>query len=126
MHERLPASLESVAAARDAVRRFAGDLDVDLEAILLAVSEAVSNVVAHAYADGPRGTVELSALASPFEMTVTVRDSGRGLNPGGGTAGAGFGLLIIRRLAQHVELEETADGVALTMGFRRGRRWSRR
>ena len=126
MHERLPASLESVAAARDAVRRFAGDLDVGVEALLLAVSEAVSNVVAHADADAPRGTVELSALASQFEMTVTVRDSGRGLNPGGGTAGAGFGLLIIRRLAQHVELEETADGVALTMGFRRGRRWSRR
>jgi anti-sigma regulatory factor (Ser/Thr protein kinase) len=126
MHELLPASLDSVAAARVAVRRFAADLDVDLDAIVLAVSEAVSNVVAHAYVDGRRGTVELSALASRSEMTVTVRDSGRGLTPGDGTAGAGFGLLIIRRLAQHVELDESADGIALTMGFRRGGRGSRR
>jgi anti-sigma regulatory factor (Ser/Thr protein kinase) len=96
MHELLPATLDSVATARHAVRRFAADLDVDLE------------------------TVELSALASPFEMTVTVRDRGRGLTEGNGTAGAGYGLLIIRRLAQHVELAETPDGIALTMGFPRG------
>jgi anti-sigma regulatory factor (Ser/Thr protein kinase) len=120
MHELLPATLDSVATARHAVRRFAADLDVDLEAIVLAVSEAVANVVTHAYVDGTHGTVEVSALASPFEMTVTVRDRGRGLTEGNGTAGAGYGLLIIRRLAQHVELAETPDGIALTMGFPRG------
>lgn len=119
MHELLPATLKSVAEARGAVRRFAADLDVDLDGILLAVSEAVANVVTHAYVGGAQGAVELSAVASPFELTVTVRDRGRGLSEGNGTAGAGFGLMIIRRLAQHVELADTPDGVALTMGFRR-------
>lgn len=119
LHKLLPASLESVAAARGAVRRFAADLDVDLEGLVLAVSEAVSNVVAHAYVDGSRGTIELSAHASPSKLTVTVRDRGQGLAPGKGTAGAGFGLLIIRRLAEHVELDDTPDGIALTMGFPR-------
>jgi anti-sigma regulatory factor (Ser/Thr protein kinase) len=127
MHELLPATLDSVAAARRAVHEFAEDLEVDVDGVVLAVSEAVANVVAHAYLEGGRGIVELSAAASPFEVTVTVRDHGRGLGEGDSrTPGAGFGLLIIDRLAQHVELADTPDGVALTMGFRRGGAWSDR
>ena len=123
MHELLPATLDSVATARRAVRRFAVDLEVDVDGMVLAVSEAVANVVAHAYADDGRGVVELSAAASPLEVTVTVRDHGGGL-AGDSPSGAGYGLLIIRRLAQHVELADTRDGVALTMAFRRGGAWS--
>jgi anti-sigma regulatory factor (Ser/Thr protein kinase) len=124
MHELLPATLDSVATARRAVRRFALDLEVDVDGMVLAVSEAVANVVAHAYVEETDGVVELSAAASPLEVTVTVRDRGRGLGRGEGTPGAGYGLLIIRRLAQHVELADTRDGVALTMAFRRGGAWS--
>jgi len=123
MHELLPATLDSVATARRAVTRFAADLEVDLDGMVLAVSEAVANVVAHAYADDRRGVVELSAAASPLEVTVTVRDHGAGLSADS-PDGAGYGLLIIRRLAQHVELADTRDGVALTMAFRRGGAWS--
>jgi len=125
MHELLPASLDSVAAARGAVHAFASDLDVDVDGVVLAVSEAVSNVVSHAYVDGVAGAVELEATASPLELLVTVRDHGRGLaEAAGGDGGAGYGLVIIRRLAQHVELADTPDGVVLTMGFRRSGRWS--
>jgi anti-sigma regulatory factor (Ser/Thr protein kinase) len=124
LHELLPASLESVAAARRAIHEFARDLEVDLDGVVLAVSEAVANVVAHAYAEQPDGVVELSAAASPLELTVTVRDHGAGLAGAGVSDGAGYGLLIIRRLAQHVELADTRDGVALTMAFRRGGAWS--
>jgi anti-sigma regulatory factor (Ser/Thr protein kinase) len=124
MHELLPASLDSVASARRAVRRFALDLEVDLDGMVLAVSEAVANVVSHAYVEDSHGVVELSAAASPLEVTVTVRDRGCGIAGGEGTPGAGYGLLIIRRLAQHVELADTRDGVALTMAFRRGGAWS--
>jgi anti-sigma regulatory factor (Ser/Thr protein kinase) len=123
MHELLPASLESVAEARRAVRRFAADLEVDLDGMVLAVSEAVANVVAHAYGEDAPGVLELSAAASPIEVTVTVRDHGAGLT-GDSRSGAGYGLLIIKRLAQHVELADTRQGVALTMAFRRGGAWS--
>jgi anti-sigma regulatory factor (Ser/Thr protein kinase) len=119
MHELLPATLDSVADARRAVRAFADDLDVDLDGMVLAVSEAVANVVAHAYVDGSHGIVEVSAAVSPHEVTVTVRDHGGGLADSA-DGGAGYGLVIIRRLAQHVELTDTPEGVALTMGFRRG------
>jgi anti-sigma regulatory factor (Ser/Thr protein kinase) len=121
LHERLPATLESVGAARRAIRGFAAGLEVDLDGIALAVSEAVSNVVAHAYDDDVSdGDVELSAGASPFELIVTVRDRGRGLAAGNVRPGAGFGLTIIRRVAEQVEVSDTPRGVALTMAFRRG------
>jgi serine/threonine-protein kinase RsbW len=120
MHQELPATLESIAAARGAMRRFTSDLEVDADAIVLAVSEAVANAVAHAYAEGARGVVDISAVASPFEVTVWVRDRGRGLAAGAASSGAGLGLGIIERLAQHVELADAPDGVALKMAFRRG------
>jgi anti-sigma regulatory factor (Ser/Thr protein kinase) len=119
MHELLPATLDSVGKARRAVRQFARDLEVDVDGIALAVSEAVANAVAYAYVEDKPGIVELTASASPLEVVVTVRDHGQGLT-GDGAGGAGYGLVIIRRLAQHVELADTDEGVALTMGFRRG------
>lgn len=124
MHEQFPARLDSVAAARRAVRRFTAGLEVDVEAVVLAVSEAVANAVSHAYADGAQGDVDVSAAASPFELTIVVRDAGHGLAAGGTRGGAGLGLVIIDRLAQHVELADTTDGVAVTMAFRRGGAWS--
>jgi anti-sigma regulatory factor (Ser/Thr protein kinase) len=119
MQERLPATAHSVARARRAVQRFVAELEVDADAIVLAVSEAVANVVVHAYDEGTDGIVELSATALPFEVAIEVRDQGRGLG-GSSPRGAGFGLEIIRRVAQHVELADTGAGVALTMRFRRG------
>jgi anti-sigma regulatory factor (Ser/Thr protein kinase) len=124
MREQLPATVESVAVARRAVRRFATGLEVDVDGMTLAVSEAVANVVAHAYDEGMPGVVELSARASPFEVAIVVRDRGRGLEAAGASHGAGFGIEIIRRLAQHVALDDSASGVALTMRFRRGGAWS--
>jgi len=124
LRERLPATAPSVATARHAVRRFAAGLDVDVDGLVLAVSEAVANVAAYAYGDGVAGTVELDGSVTPDELTIVVRDRGRGL--GGSPAhGAGFGLDIIRRVAQHVELADSRHGVALTMRFRRGGAWAR-
>jgi serine/threonine-protein kinase RsbW len=102
------------------MRRFATGLDVDVEGITLAVSEAVANVVAHAYRDGEAGVIDLSATAEPEAVAVVVRDRGRGMEAPGARHGAGFGIEIIRRLAQTFALDDGAPGVALTMRFRRG------
>ncbi len=124
LRRRLPATVESVSAARHAVRRFVTGLEVDVDGIALAVSEAVANVVAHAYEEGAGGVVDLSATASPSEVAVVVRDRGRGIQATRSSRGAGFGIEIIRRLAQHVSLEDAEPGVALTMRFLRGGGWS--
>jgi serine/threonine-protein kinase RsbW len=127
MREQLPATVSSVAVARRAVRRYAADLEVDVDGIVLAVSEAVANAVTHGYAEDPDGVIDLSATASPYEVAVVVRDHGRGLGGGRPSShGAGYGIEIIRRLAQHVALDDRGDGVALTMRFRRGGAWSAR
>jgi anti-sigma regulatory factor (Ser/Thr protein kinase) len=86
--------------------------------VVLAVSEAVTNVVLHAYSGGAAGVVEVAAATSTDALTVTVRDHGSGLTSQG--HGAGFGIEIIRRLAQHVEVADSPEGVALTMRFPRG------
>jgi anti-sigma regulatory factor (Ser/Thr protein kinase) len=122
--EELPATVESVSAARRAVRRFARGLGVDLDGMTLAVSEAVANVVTHAYQGDTAGVIELSAFATPSEVAVVVRDRGVGLEAARPSGGAGFGIEIIRRLAQEVALEDSTSGVALTMRFRRGGSWS--
>ena len=122
-HEQLPATADSVAAARDAMRRFAQDMEVDVDGMVLAVSEAVANVVTHAYEDGA-GDVELSAVASAHEIEVVVRDQGRGLEASGPSLRPGYGMEIIRRLAEHVAIADSREGLQLTMRFRRGGGWS--
>jgi anti-sigma regulatory factor (Ser/Thr protein kinase) len=126
LREQLPARVESVSAARRAVRSFVSGLEVDVDGIALAVSEAVANVVAHAYGEDAGGVIDLSATASQSEVAVVVRDRGRGLGAARPSRGAGFGMEIIRRLAQHVALDDSPSGVALTMRFRRGGAWSAR
>jgi anti-sigma regulatory factor (Ser/Thr protein kinase) len=123
LDERLPATVESVWRARMAMRDFAAALDVDVQGVELAVSEAVANAAVHAYPDGAGGPVRLSATASPYELTVVVRDHGAGMRADG-SPGSGFGLAIIRRLARRVEVADTADGVAVTMSFPRGGAWA--
>ena len=124
LREELPATVESVSATRRAVRRFAAGLEVDLDGMTLAVSEAVANVVTHAYEEGTGGLVELLGTASESEVAIVVRDRGGGLAAARPSHGAGFGIEIIRRLAQHVALDDSPSGVALTMRFRRGGPWS--
>jgi serine/threonine-protein kinase RsbW len=125
LHEELPATVASVAEARRSVRRFTTDLEVDVDGIVLAVSEAVANAVTHAYADSVPGVIELSATATPYEVAIEVRDHGRGMAwASRRSSGAGYGIEIIRRLAQHVAVQDSADGVALMMRFRRGGAWS--
>ena len=124
LQEQLPATVASVALARSTVRRFASDLEVDVDGMVLAVSEAVANAVTHAYAEDDPGVVELQASASPYEVAIIVRDHGCGMGGAHATAGNGFGIEIIRRVAQHVAVDDGPDGVALTMCFRRGGAWS--
>lgn len=77
----LPARAANLSLARAAVAAFAAHLPFtveDLEDIKVAVSEAVSNVILHAY--GPAGgDVTVAAVLRGNTLEVTIEDSGRGI-----------------------------------------------
>lgn len=117
----LPAAPESVAAARAAVREFAaaqGVDDVVLTDVALAVSEAVTNAVLHAFVGREPGKVRVSVAAGPDELTVVVTDNGIGMRPRTDSPGLGLGLPTIGRLAALVDLRvPEGGGTEISMTF---------
>src|ERR671923_213490 len=79
----LPARAEGVAVVRQALAGMADALDVDaavLADMKMAVSEACTNVVVHAYDDGD-GLLEVDMSADDVGLTIRVRDHGSGIQP---------------------------------------------
>lgn len=76
-----PARSANVAVGRVCVAVFAAQLDptvVELDDIKLAVSEAVTNAIVHAYPNG-EGLVRITAAIADGVLTVTVADDGVGI-----------------------------------------------
>jgi anti-sigma regulatory factor (Ser/Thr protein kinase) len=112
LNESYPALARSVPRARAAVTRFAADLGISgdaLEGIRLAVSEAVTNAVMHAYA-GEQGAVHLTAAATGDELWVLIADDGCGYQTDPSQPGLGWGLLLIAQHAQEYVITERATG----------------
>jgi anti-sigma regulatory factor (Ser/Thr protein kinase) len=121
-HWRLPANAESVAAARRLVREVALHNDAGqrlLDAIMLCVSEAVTNAVVHAYRDGSVGDLELETRRPNGFLCVYVRDGGVGMRRRHDSPGAGYGLPIITQLASEVTIRSRRDqaGTEVMMRF---------
>jgi anti-sigma regulatory factor (Ser/Thr protein kinase) len=104
---------EHVGEARRAVKAYACENGVlDPEAVALAVSEAVTNAVLHAYVDQREpGAVEVIAERHPDDgFEVRVCDDGRGMKPRPDSPGLGVGLPLVATLAEHLEIEARAGG----------------
>lgn len=80
-----------------------------LDEVKLAVSEAVANVVLHAYRGGT-GMVHFTARAVEDELWVLVADDGCGPNVAPVRPGLGKGLLIITATSEDFTLLERAEG----------------
>src|SRR5918997_6056650 len=119
---KLPARAENVAVIRHAFGGFAEALSVDeqpLADIKLAVTEACTNVVIHAYEDGEDGDLEVDASIDAERLTVVIRDNGRGIVPRPDSPGLGLGLPLIATLAESLELgKDRADHTEVRMTFR--------
>jgi serine/threonine-protein kinase RsbW len=119
----LPARPENVAVVRHVLGAFAEALqlpDPVIEDMRLAVTEACTNVVRHAYADGEPGPVEILIRPEGNELLVVVTDQGRGLGAGADSTGPGLGLPLIAALSHSFEIEQVPDnGARLRMAFRR-------
>ena len=93
---RLPLDLEltatptSVGMARRAVGSYCADQDLDHAGVALAVSEAVTNAVMHAYCDREPGAVRIFASVAEGALVVIVSDDGPGMTPRTDSPGMGW------------------------------------
>jgi serine/threonine-protein kinase RsbW len=109
-----PALPESVRAVRHAIVQFAtriGVPEATIAAVQLAVSEAATNVVVHAYdKDSEPGVMEVAVAETAGELWVIVADGGSGLRPRTDSPGLGLGLGLIAQVSDGVDLVQRASG----------------
>jgi len=119
---RVPAVAGEVASIRHAVTAAAAAEGIDgrpRQDIALAVSEACSNVVMHAYrGDAAPGQLAVDAYREGGEFFVVVCDEGIGMAPRTDSPGLGLGLGLIAGLARRLEIvSQEPAGASVTMVF---------
>jgi anti-sigma regulatory factor (Ser/Thr protein kinase) len=119
----MPAVPASVPVLRAAVADFvlaAGVRAARLDAVKLAVSEAVTNAVMHAYVDADEpGDVHVVTYLRGSTLYITVRDDGMGMMPRLDSPGLGVGLPFIADTADTLDIASgDGGGTELRMSFR--------
>ena len=105
----LPARPEGVGVVRQALVGVADGLALDgavLADAKMAVTEACTNAVVHAY-DDDEGRLAVEMFADDRQLTVVVRDRGSGIQPRAnrsGTTALGLGLPLIAALSDAFEV----------------------
>lgn len=122
----IPARAEYITLCRLALtgiarlRELSDELLADLK---LALTEAASNSVRHAYADPHVGVVEISYELLPDRLVIEVRDEGEGFDPASAEglpaelSEGGLGLAIIRAIADEVEIGKQPHGRGSRLRF---------
>lgn len=114
------AATDAVPALRRLTRRWTAESDLDevtAEDVVLAVDEAVTNVVEHAYAE-VSGAVRLQLTRWECgELTVIVEDDGTWRPPPADPGFRGRGLSLIERLADHAHVSPTSTGTVVWMNW---------
>jgi serine/threonine-protein kinase RsbW len=116
----LPARAANIAVVRHAFGALGEAFALDEETlsnIRLAVTEACTNVVVHAYPDDHEGLLEVAATLREDKLEVLVRDEGQGIGPRADSPGLGLGLPLIVSLTESVQLgrdEEQRTEVRMT------------
>jgi serine/threonine-protein kinase RsbW len=104
---------EEVRPLRNAVAHFLAAHGIEGEVLAdvrLAVSEAVSNAVTHAYAGGDPGPISVEVAITEADVHVAIRDEGGGLRPRPDSPGAGLGLPVMGRLATEIAVAARPQG----------------
>jgi anti-sigma regulatory factor (Ser/Thr protein kinase) len=94
--------------------------------IAVSVSEAVGNVVRHAYPGEESGRVEVEAQLEESSIVVSVSDGGTGMTARASRTHNGMGLPVIGRLADGVTVVSDNGGTRLSMRFEIGQDGARR
>ena len=119
----IPSTTRYLGAVRRFVEAHAQELGFsanDIEELKLAVDEACTNVINHAYSGNEYGTVELSISKDTEKFTVIIRDKGRAFDTESyhmpdlrGSVqkrrGGGYGVFIMRNLMDDVHYQSHGD-----------------
>lgn len=95
----------------------------DIDDMKVAVSEAITNAIDHAYLGEEKGAILVRYRPSPGELTVEVEDTGSGFDPDaldksqpGPSPDGGLGLFLVREMADHVKVESApGSGTKVTI-----------
>ena len=116
---KIPSQSDNLAIIRDVVAKVASRVGFDTDEaskIELAVDEACTNVIKHAYANNSNQMIEVSIKVDQKKLIIIVADKGKGFNPDKiklpdlnesikeGRKG-GLGLCLIKTLMDKVEFE---------------------
>jgi anti-sigma regulatory factor (Ser/Thr protein kinase) len=120
----LAADSRSLAVLRAELRRCLETLgwtDTDeIHDVILAVDEAVTNAIEHAYPPGGAGTVQVVATAHPdHTLTITVTDRGRWRPAPTHSEGRGRGIGMMRTSMHTVTITGTDRGTRVELRSRR-------
>ncbi|MEA2133303.1 MAG: serine/threonine-protein kinase RsbW [Solirubrobacteraceae bacterium] len=121
----LPAKAGNIAVVRRALEAVAEELALPrrlVEDMRLAVTEACTNVVRHAYSGAEAdqaSALRVDLLPHARGMRVIVEDQGRGLGPSPDTGGPGLGLPLITTLTSALQVSRGAGnrGSRIAMSF---------
>jgi serine/threonine-protein kinase RsbW len=123
----IPARAEYITLCRLAltgIARVSELSDEVLADLKLAITEAASNSVRHAYAgDDPTGVVEISYELRPDRLVIEVTDEGEGFDPAEAQgppeelSEGGLGIAIIRAIADQVEIGTQPGGKGSRLRF---------
>ena len=122
---RLPAVAENIARARQLATDHLAALDgvsrTCLDAVRLALTEAVTNSVVHAYRDREQaGDIEIEITPDSDRLDLTVRDHGCRPIPNPESPGMGMGIPLMASLSQKFEIHGgPGEGTRVRMTFRR-------
>lgn len=108
------ATRQAPGEGRRAIREFVSPAQPTpraLDSIAVCVSEAITNVVMHAYREMPSpGRIDIAAELSGDSLTVRVSDQGHGLEPRLDSPGLGLGLPLISQFAASSEIASPQQG----------------
>lgn len=123
----IPARAEYITLCRLALTGIARVRDLSDEVLAdlkLALTEAASNSVRHAYVgEEPAGMVEISYELLPDRLVIEVTDEGEGFDPAEPDgppeelSEGGLGIAIIRAIADEVEIGKQPDGRGSRLRF---------
>ena len=115
----IPATPLGVGMLRREMARMAERCGMDAEGIAdvrLAVTEAATNVVVHAYARTD-GELSVTAIIQDGELAIVIRDTGRGLVERCDSAGLGLGLAVMASVVERLKIVSHPGGTEIHMAF---------